>query len=152
MIFDDKRMAHSIAVAIKLKQLSQKLSDKKEYAEDMFYLGLLHDAGYEFSNIQEEHEQRGGEILKRNGYKYWREVYYHGNPNPPISSPELFLLNYADMTTGPNGETMTLEERVSEIAQRYGEATSQYKTALLIAKQLQTHPLYTLLITEQFKP
>ena len=38
---------------------------------------------------------------------------------PAEDSPVADALTYADMTTGPNGEPMTVEERIGEILQRY---------------------------------
>lgn len=142
MIFDNKRISHSVAVARKLRQLAYKLTGNEEYSENLFYLGLLHDVAYEFSDTQEEHERRGGEILRRNGYQYWKEVYYHGKPNVPHSSPELFLLNFADMTTGPKGEVMTIDERISEIGHRYGKNSLQYKNSVALAALLRANPLF----------
>jgi hypothetical protein len=39
----------------------------------------------------------------------------------PAPDPEMAdLLCYCDMTTGPQGQTMTTDERLSEIRERYG--------------------------------
>lgn len=99
-------------------------------------LGLIHDAAYEFVENQEEHEHKGGEILRSNGYRYWKEVYYHGNPDSEYDSAELRLLNRADMTTGPDGKDMTIDERLADIAERYGETSSQYINAKLLANKI----------------
>ena len=43
---------------------------------------------------------------------------------------ELFLLNCADMTTGPAGEDFTMQERLEEIGCRHGKESAAYiKTA-----------------------
>lgn len=137
MEFDEIRMLHSLAVAKKMKIEVEKSPQKfSASSEDMFYLGLIHDAAYEFVDNQEEHEHKGGEILRSNGYRYWREVYYHGNPESEYDSAELRLLNYADMTTGPDGKDMTIDERLADIAERYGEASSQYLNAKLLANKI----------------
>ena len=93
--------------------------------EEAFIIGYLHDVGYEFTEIQTEHAKVGGEKLKEQGYKYWREIYYHGFPQREYNSPELRLLNYIDMTTGPSGEDMTVQQRIEDIGIRYGENSIQ---------------------------
>ena len=79
MGLDKKRILHSLGVANKMKVIANELyPGNKEFIEDMFILGLLHDLGYEFAKTKLEHSEIGGTILKKNGYKYWKEVYYHG--------------------------------------------------------------------------
>jgi hypothetical protein len=39
---------------------------------------------------------------------------------PPPPEDLLDALTYSDMTTGPDGQAMTLEQRISEIIARYG--------------------------------
>lgn len=137
MEFNEARMLHSLAVARKMKKEVEKSPQKFSASpEDMFYLGLIHDAAYEFVDSQEEHEHRGGEILKLNGYKYWKEVYYHGNPDSEFDSAELRLLNYADMTTALDGKDVTIDGRLADIAVRYGKTSSQYKNAESLAQKI----------------
>lgn len=137
MEFNEIRMLHSLAVAKKMKKEVEKSPQKFSASpEDIFYLGLIHDAAYEFVENQEEHEHKGGEILRSNGYRYWKEVYYHGNPDSEYDSAELRLLNRADMTTGPDGKDMTIDERLADIAERYGESSSQYINAKLLANKI----------------
>ena len=58
---------------------------------------------------------------------------------------ELFLLNCADMTTGPAGEDFTMQERLEEIGCRHGKESAAYiKTAEEI-RILQQDPRYILL-------
>lgn len=124
------RLKHSFAVASKMRDF---VASHQEYSdatkEDMFYLGILHDIAYEFASTQLEHGQIGGNILRDNGYKYWQEVYNHGNPDSIYTSKELDLLNYMDLTTGPNGENFSIEQRLADIAIRYGTNSIQYKKA-----------------------
>lgn len=104
--------------------------------QEAFVIGILHDIGYEFSDIQKEHCFRGGELLKEQEYKYWQEIYYHGVTQQQYASQELDLLNYADMTTGPKGENMTLNERIDDIIIRYGNDSAQAKDAQKIIEKL----------------
>ena len=73
------RLKHSLAVANKMKKIAQEhYEEYKVSPDDAFVLGMIHDIGYEFSEQQQEHANKGGLILKEQGYKYWKEVYYHG--------------------------------------------------------------------------
>lgn len=132
------RMKHCLAVAAKMKELA--LHEPQKYPvdpEDAFVLGMLHDIGYEFAQEQREHAGRGGLILQKQDYKYWKEVYYHGIPQEEYDSPMLRLLNYADMTTGPTGAYMTIQERIDDIAERYGKGSPQETEAMRLADMLQ---------------
>ena len=87
----------------------------------------------------------GGEHLRRLKYKYWREVYWHGTPNAPYQSRELFILNLADMTTLPDGTETDFEYRLQDIARRYGEHSSRYINAVSVVNELEfglEHRLY----------
>ena len=63
------RLQHMLAVARKAQALAEKIRPgDKEYAQDMFLLGLLHDLGYEFTNDPMQHATIGANILKRARY------------------------------------------------------------------------------------
>lgn len=131
------RMKHSLAVAKKMKELTSADSEKYMCSpEDAFILGWVHDIGYEFSSEQKEHANKGGLLLKEQGYQYWKEVYYHGIPQDEYDSLLLQLLNYVDMITGPTGEYVTVEQRIEDIAKRYGKGSWQDKEARKLAEQL----------------
>lgn len=131
------RMKHSLAVAKKMKETV--LTDSDKYGctpDEAFVLGMLHDIGYEFSSKQQEHANKGGLVLKEQGYKYWKEVYYHGIPQEEYDSPVLRLLNYVDMITGPSGEYMTIQKRIEDIAERYGKGSWQEQEALELSHKI----------------
>lgn len=133
----NERMAHSMAVARKMKEIAN--SDPQKYPvnpEEAFILGILHDIGYEFSAEQKDHGRIGGELLKNQGYQYWQEIYFHGTTQDKFTSPMLNLLNYADMTTGPQGQSLTVEERIQDIENRYGASSWQTTEAIALAKKL----------------
>lgn len=131
------RLKHSLAVAKKMKRIASLNPDNYSASPDeLFVLGLLHDVGYEFCESQKEHNTVGGILLRNEGFRYWKEVYYHGIPQKEYTSPELSLLNYVDMTIGPDGTELTIEERLSDIADRYGLDSVQYKEALELSKQI----------------
>lgn len=131
------RLKHSLEVAKKMRDLSIQNPDKYPVNPDeMFILGILHDIGYEFVSKQEDHAKAGGEILKNQGYHYWKEVYYHGIAQQEYDSVPLRLLNYTDMITGPNGENFSVEQRIEDIAKRYGVGSIQEINALSLASSL----------------
>ena len=107
--------------------------DDKEL-QDLFVLGLIHDIGYEFGN-NSNHGQIGGEILKRNKYKYWKEIYYHGVNASEYSSLFLKILNKADVQIDYMGKTVGYTRKLEDIKNRYGENSITYRNAeILIAK------------------
>ena len=131
------RMKHSLSVAAKMKELAT--TDQEKYQvnpDDAFILGMLHDIGYEFSEEQKEHANKGGLILKEQNYKYWQEVFYHGISQNEYDSPMLRLLNYVDMITGPTGEYITIRERIDDISKRYGKGSWQEQEAIELPKLL----------------
>ena len=132
------RLKHSKGVATKMKEMALNEPSKYPFDPDsMYVLGMLHDIGYEFSEKQEQHANRGGEVLKAQNYKYWKEVYYHGIAQTEYDSPELRLLNNVDMTTDPTGKYMTIQERIDDIAARYGKGSWQEKEAIELARMLE---------------
>ena len=131
------RMKHSLAVATKMKELVSNNPEKYMCSpEDAFVLGIIHDIGYEFLDEKRFHANKGGLVLKEQGYRHWKEVYYHGIPQDEYDSPLLRLLNYVDMITGPTGEHMTIEQRIEDIAKRYGKGSWQDLEARKLAEKI----------------
>lgn len=132
------RLLHVRQVAKRAQEISVEIFRWSETkAKAMFILGFLHDVGYAFSSDQRQHEELGGEILRENSYEYWREVYFHGDPDSPYDSDELFVLNLADMQTSSDGRRVTIEERLEDIATRYGKDSSQFTLAQRLANSLE---------------
>ena len=143
-MISENRWQHILGVARKCKELALKFRpDDNKYAEDMFLLGMLHDMGYEFNQDNASHAKTGGEILKRNNYRYYSEVSLHGDETVDNMSDELFILNSADMMTGPNGENFTFEERLAEIASRFGKNTDAYKKCVIEVEKLKADKRYS---------
>lgn len=57
--------------------------------------------------------------MKAQGYKFWKEVYYHGVVDSPYQSELLDLLNLADMHIDSEGNYVTLDGRLEELSARY---------------------------------
>ena len=122
---DDNRLKHSISVARKMVEIGKEYCLSEELKE-LFILGYNHDIGYEFCNDNMKHNIIGGEILKNNEYKYWKEVYHHGNPDAKYSSLFLKILNMADMQIDKYGNDVGYEKRLEDIKDKYGENSKQY--------------------------
>lgn len=143
-MISENRWQHILGVARKAKMLAEKLKpNDTQYAEDMFLLGIMHDLGYEFMESNASHATAGGEILKRNNYRYWQEVSLHGDETVENMTDELFILNCADMMTGPKGEDFTFDERLEEIASRFGKNADAYKKCVIEVEKLKTDERYS---------
>src|SRR5574344_2015919 len=93
---DYDRLNHSLAVARKMIEIGKEKELTEENLKELFVLGFLHDIGYEFGN-NSNHNLIGSNILKNDGYKYWKEIYYHGKIQKTYKSVYLDILNSADM-------------------------------------------------------
>ena len=109
----------------------------------MFLLGVLHDVAYEFVDSNDAHTVVGGAVLKRNNYKYWREVALHGDETVENMSDKLFILNCADKSIGPNGKEFTFEERLVELASRFGKDSDIYKKRVVEIEKLKNDKRYS---------
>lgn len=137
------RWQHILGVARKCREYAAKFRpDDSKFTEDMFVLGILHDMGYEFNQSNASHATAGGEILKRNNYRYWQEVSLHGDETVENMSDELFILNCADMSTGPSGEDFSFIERLEEIASRFGKDADAYKKCVIEVEKLRADKRY----------
>ena len=142
-MISENRWKHILGVARKCKEYALKFKpEDSQFAEDMFLLGMLHDMGYEFNQSNASHAAVGGEILKRNNYRYWQEVALHGDETAQNMSDELFILNSADMSTGPNGEDFTFDDRLKEIAQRFGKQSQAYQKCVIEIEKLKSDKRY----------
>jgi len=135
-MFDKDRLNHSLAVANKMIEIGKDFKLQESDLKELFVLGYNHDIGYEFCSDNIEHNIIGGEILKSNGYKHWKEVYYHGNPNSEYQSLFLKILNMADMQIDKYGNDVGYEKRLEDIKNRYGENSIQYINANTVINSL----------------
>ena len=131
-MIEQKRLNHIIGVArlMKEKAIYWGLDE-----QEMFSLGLLHDIGYEFGDVQ-NHPYLGGELLSKQGYKYYQEILNHGNPDSAYQSKALDLLNYADLHIDGNGNYVTMSNRLEDIKSRYGEDSIYYQNPKKVAAML----------------
>ena len=112
-------------LAKKMIEIGKKLNLNNDELSDLF-LGLNHDIGYKFTKNELNHNKIGGTILKSNKYKYWKEVYYHGEITDEYNSLYLTILNQADMQIDKYGNDVGFEKRLEDIKNRYGEKSEIY--------------------------
>ena len=148
MITED-RWNHILGVARQAARFAEKFfSADANKKREMFLLGMLHDIGYEFAETGRQHAVVGGEILRGTGYAQWRAVAAHGDPDVEEMTDELFLLNCADMTIGPKGEMMTMEERLQEVGERFGRESDACKKMARMRERLTEDARFGLLFDE----
>lgn len=136
---DEDRLKHSLAVARKMEEIAEVLGLSEEEINDCFVIGLNHDIGYEFVTNKIEHNKIGGEILKRNKYKYWKEIYFHGEIDIAYESIYLDILNQADMQIDKYGNDVGYEKRLEDIKSRYGETSEVYKKCVKLIEKIKNN-------------
>lgn len=124
-MIDNDRLKHSYAVGKKMIEIGKQYNLSGFELQELFVLGLNHDIGYEFGN-NSNHNIIGGKLLKENNYKYWQEVYYHGQIECEYKSLYLDILNKADMQIDKYGNDVGYDKRLEDIKMRYGENSQVY--------------------------
>ena len=132
---DEDRLRHSIAVARKMVEIAKSKNLSDEDIKNCFIIGYNHDIGYEFTKNGNNHNTIGGEIL-RNNFKYWREIYYHGEINVEYKSLYLDILNQADMQMDKYGNDVGYDKRLEDIKSRYGEDSEVYNKCCKIVDKI----------------
>jgi len=133
-LIGDKRIAHSKGVADFMYNNAREYTEV--FKEDLYLLGLVHDIGYIFGESV-GHGARGGLMLKSLGFKYWREVYWHGKiVINGFKSPFLDLLNWADLNISSSGEVVGYRVRIDSILKNYGVNSDNYKNAVTLSNLL----------------
>ena len=132
---DEDRLRHSIAVARKMEEIAKSKNLSDEDIKNCFIIGYNHDIGYEFTKNGNNHNTIGGEIL-RNNFKYWREIYYHGEINVEYKSLYLDILNQADMQIDKYGNDVGYDKRLEDIKNRYGKDSDVYNKCCKIVNKI----------------
>ena len=123
---DSDRLKHSYAVAKKMQEIGKSIGLGNKELEELFLLGLNHDIGYEFSPDGKKHNEIGGEVLRDSGFRYWKEVYYHGLLTSEYNSRYLDILNCADMQIDKYGNDVGFEKRLKDKESRFGAESIVY--------------------------
>lgn len=133
---NNDRLKHSISVARKMVQIGKQLNLSDDELSELFLLGYNHDIGYEFTNNGINHNIIGGNILRANGFKYWKEVFYHGELKLEYESLFLDILNTADMQIDKYGDDVGFDKRLEDIKNRYGADSEVYKKCKTLVLKL----------------
>lgn len=133
---DNDRLKHSISVGRKMVEIGKELNLPNNELKELFLLGYNHDIGYEFVEEGVNYNIVGGNLLKENGYKYWQEVYNHGELNSNYKSLYLSILNKADMQIDKYGNDVGYDKKLEDIRSRYGSDSMVYKKAEQLIQNL----------------
>ena len=131
---DKDRILHSYSVANKMVEIGKLFKLDNNELDILFIIGINHDIGYEFD--KSNHEVVGGNKLKELGFKYYKEVYYHGKIQDEYNSLYLDILNIADMMIDKYGNDVGFDKRLSDIESRYGNDSLVYKRCLELVDYL----------------
>ena len=112
---DENRSLHSLGVAKKMVEIGKNKGLSTEELNDLFTLGIVHDVGYQFGTSA-MHQKNGGLVLKKNGYRYWQEVCYHG----------IIQNEYTSLYLDKMGRDVGYTGRLEDIKSRYGETSKVY--------------------------
>ena len=132
---DEDRLKHSLAVARKMIEIGKLYELNENELQELFILGYNHDIGYQFG-VNSNHNIVGGILLRNTGYRYWKEVFYHGQVNIEYESLYLDILNMADMQIDKFGNDVGYTERLNDIKNRYGDESIQYSNARNIIEKI----------------
>ncbi len=133
---DEYRLKHSLAVARKMVEIAKEKELSDDDINDCFVIGFNHDIGYEFAINNIEHNIVGGEILKKSNFKYWKEIYFHGEVNIEYKSLFLDILNQADMQIDRQGNDVGYDRRLEDIKNRYGENSIVYSKCHILVEKI----------------
>lgn len=126
----DETMKHMLEVARFMYNHADLIYDNptEEQKRDLFTLGFVHDIGKEFEKKDKEyHGLVGAKMLRRLGYAFSDEVSEHGFEYD--TTPELWLLNYADWCIASDGTEMTPRLRLKNIYKCHTGRSKAYRHA-----------------------
>lgn len=133
----ENRLHHILGVARKAYQIAKQMGKDERFCRRCFMLGWLHDVGYEFSIMPEQHPEKSAEMLlsltdnpaiSDSEKKAYTAIRCHGSYTAHMTD-EYKILTAADMTVDADGKEVDVMTRLEGIKQRYGERSNQYLTA-----------------------
>lgn len=136
--FPLSRYRHCYSVGKKMYQYAKEvLHWDEKTCQEMFVLGNIHDIGYEIDPDAFGHDEVLANIMSDN-YKYSNEIRYHSYLQTHYDSPAMRLLYFGDMTVDGMGNWCTFEERLKDLANRYGKKSEVYIESYKIAEYLKS--------------
>lgn len=128
-MISENKLKHSLGVARACVEEGKRLGLPEDDLDACFVMGLLHDIGYEKEGKITEHPKRGYKMIC-NAINHMPEIidaiYYHGRCDKDKMSVYDYILNYADMTVDHEGKTVSIDQRLTSIAERYSNSTDKH--------------------------
>ena len=128
----ENKLKHTIAVARQCEILAKGYGLSESEQNACFAMGFLHDIGYEHCLDTMYHPEEGYNILRdmlKHSDEVLEAIRNHGKKYEYLSVYDR-ILNVADLTIDHVGNSVTMEERLESIKERYGADSEQYKDAL----------------------
>lgn len=120
--FTSNRALHSLGVSRLMYRLAPDIGLS---SWEMSLLGWIHDFGYMLGD-PDAHAGIMGNLLSSRGCFLAGAVARHGDPKLiDWSRPEDILLNGCDMSVAGDGHLVSFSERLSDVANRWGEQSSR---------------------------
>lgn len=132
-MFDLNRAAHCRGVAILMHRLAPTLGLD---ADRMALLGWIHDLGY-LTGRADTHAPDLGRLLEAEGYAYAGAVARHGTDRIDYDDPADVLLNIADMSVDGAGLLVSFDERIRDVAGRWGAAHPRVDACTRVIRRLE---------------
>lgn len=149
----ENRLHHILGVARKAYSIAKNMGFSEEFARKCFMLGWIHDVGYEFVTDSPDHSIQSASLLDMLGDYIYPEGYRRDSIKPGIRviiersiraiachgsfvqdmTEEYKILNMADLQVDNEGNEVSVEERLEDIKERYGEYSKEYLDACEIA-------------------
>ena len=146
----DDRIHHMLGVA---RLMSQRAHLFGLDEQEMFALGLLHDIGYEYAREKSEHPAVGSEMMERVGFKYFEAIAGHGDAAYELEDKTLedalALLNWCDMSVGPDGQRVSMEKRIDDVERRFGRDNLIYDGTVELRDKLLKNPVISCELVRQ---
>ena len=136
----ENKMRHILSVARQCEIIARKKYMLDETScKKAFMIGYLHDIGYEFSKTNIEHPETAYNLLMQTFNLKIPEILYHGDANVE-QSLFLAILNEADLTVDGFGNVVSVDARLKDIKDRYGDSSEQYINAFNLSQKLNLIP------------
>ena len=134
VMFDLNRAAHCRGVAILMRRLAPALGLD---ADRMTLLGWIHDLGY-LTGRADTHAPDLGRLLEAEGYAYAGAAGRHGTDRIDYDDPADVLLNIADMSVDGAGLLVSFDERIRDVADRWGASHPRVDACTRVIRRLKT--------------
>lgn len=129
-------LTHMLAVARESYILAKRYGLNEEECRNAFTLGFVHNIGYEFTDVPENHRIVGYEMLAN--LTNVNTIKEHGLTQIQQTSDDVMLkiINSADLNINADGSFIGPKGRLKDIETRYGAASTKYRNTRQMAELL----------------